>query len=129
MLVKPNTDEITLIHSMDTSIYTLNYNGFYSDYDKLYHVMELENEYLHNHKEECLHLCTLFYNTNVTSEVIERYIQQLLTYKDNIDKIAIVGIPVNERPVFRVKLVKEDRKPFHYQFFSSVKSAVEWLNR
>ncbi|MDO5293277.1 MAG: hypothetical protein Q4F05_11055 [bacterium] len=129
MLVKPSTKELTLIHSVDTSVYTLNYNSFYSDYDKLYHVMELENEYLKSHKEECIHLCTLFYNTNVTSEVIEQYIHQLLTYKDTIDKIAIVGIPVNERPVFRLKLVKEDRNPFHYQFFSSVKSALDWLNR
>lgn len=128
MLVKPNTIERNLIKNLDSSIYTLAYNGFYDDHASLFHVMDLENHCLAESKNDNMHVCTLFYNTNVTPFVVDHYIQQLLQYNDKIEKLAIVGIPVGERPVFRLKLAKEESNHFPYRFFLSVKEAEDWLS-
>lgn len=129
MLVKPNTIERKWINSLDSSIYTLAYNGFYEDRASLFHIMDLETHCLAESKNQNMHICTLFYNTNVTPFVVEHYIQQLLKYNDKIGKLAIVGIPVGERPVFRLKLAKEESNHFTYRFFLSVKEAEDWLNK
>ncbi len=127
MLARPNTIETKYIKQLDPSVHPLAFNGFFDDHTSLFHIMDLECKQLTALEQDHLTICTLFYNTNVTPTVIDQYIAQIHECNNKIAKLAIVGIPVGERPVFRLKLVKQEGLGFPYRFFSTVKEANDWL--
>lgn len=127
MLAKPSQSEFTLLHTADASIYTLAYNGFFKDYKALFHIMELQDMYLQTHSASSMKVCTLFYNTRITPEVMDRYIAQLGRHTDQFDTVAIVGVPVPERGIFRLKLKKSLARNMQFHFFYSVEEASQFL--
>lgn len=128
MLTRPSLSEFTLLHTPDTSIYTLAYNGFYEDHKSLFHIMELQDYYLDAHPDSSIKLCTLFYNTKIKSDVTEHYIAQIHKHDKKIKKLAIVGVPVNERAALRLRLKRTLSENVEFHFFHSIKEAGNFLS-
>ncbi len=129
MKTKPKEDYLSILSSVNVPIYNMEFNGFFKDYEKLYHVMELQAKYITAAKQNKLKICALFYNTDVTKEVIDHFLSLINTCNECIDRIAITGIPINERAIFLLKLKTSVRDFNSYQFFASTEDAVNWLNK
>lgn len=108
-------------------IYYLSYNGFYEDYRKLFHAMDLQNEYLASSDNSNLRLCVLFQNTSVTGEVLDKFIRSIIQIPYPVKQMAIVGLSLNVQALFLLKIKLNNIKLPPYQFFSSNKDALHYL--
>ncbi len=110
-------------------IYYVAYNSFYRDHKALFHVMNLQENYICRPFFSKRSICVSFHYTHVNNEVMRRFWDQLEKCKDYIDKVAIVGVPVNARAIFTVKSKYKGSELARFQFFTNTESAVHWLNK
>ena len=129
MLLRPKETYIERDYGDTKDIYYVAYNSFYHDQKALFHVMKLQQNYICRDSFNKRRVCVLFFYTDVTSEVINQLLEQLEQCRDHIDKVALIGVPVNAWAWFRVKAIRNGSELSPYQFFFNTRAALEWLRK
>ncbi len=129
MLLRAKETCIEQDNCTTNDIYYVAYNSFYRDHKALFHVMNLQQKYICRPSFIKRSICVSFHYTHVNNEVMNRFWKQLEQYKDYVDKVAIVGVPINAKAIFTVKskYMGSDLAP--YQFFANTEAAVRWLKK
>ena len=127
MLLRPKETYIERDYINTKDVYYVAYNSFYRDHKALFHVMKLQQNYILKPSFKKKSLCVLFFYTDITREVMDQFLEQLEQCRDNIDKVAIIGVPVNAWAWFRLMAKRKNCDLAPYQFFFNTKSAMEWL--
>lgn len=128
MLLRPKETYNTHDYSGSQNLYYIAYNSFYRDRKALLHVMNLQQNYICRPSFGKRPICILFFYTDVTSDVMSHLLDQMEECTEHMQKVAIVGVPVNARAWFHLKVKRYGKKLAPYQFFSDTKSAIQWLN-
>ena len=128
MLLRPKETHVVRDYNDIKDLYFVAYNSFYRDHKALSHVMKLQQDYICRPSFGKKSICVLFFYTDVTNEVMNQFLEQLEQCKDNIEKVAIVGVPVNSWAWFKLKAARKGSDLAPYQFFFNAKAALDWLH-
>lgn len=128
MLLRPKETLIDQDYGDAKDLYYVAYNSFYRDHKALLHVMNLQQNYMLRPSFGKRPICILFFYTDITTEIMDRLLEQMEECTEHMQKVAIVGVPVNARAWFRLKAKRHGKKLAPYQFFSNTKSAINWLH-
>ena len=109
----------------DGEIHCLKYGNKYKDYVKLYELMELEEEFIKQTNQK-LRIWIDLYKTNITEELLEKLVNNLLNINDNIKKLSFVGLSRINQWRLKRKLLKTNIE-FPISFYSDPEEAKTWL--
>ncbi len=129
MLLRPKETYIDNDYCDTKDIYYIAYNSFYHDHKALFHVMNLQQKYICKPSFTKRPVCVLFYYTDITCEVMKEFLDQMEKCEGHLEKVAVVGVPVNARVWYRLKARRRNSEIAPYQFFSNGKEALQWLNQ
>ena len=129
MLLRPKLIRIKQESKDTKDIYYVAYNSFYRDHKALFHVMKLQENYICKPSFDKKSICIQLTYTYVNNELMNRLLDQIEKCKDHLDKVAIVGVPVNERAYFTLKAKYKGSNLPPCQFFFNVDAANNWLHK
>lgn len=106
-------------------IHCLKYGSTYKDHAKLYDLMKCEEEFIQQTNKK-LRIWIDLYKTNITDELLEKLVVNLLNINEHIKKLSIVGLSrINQ---FRIKRKLSQRNiQFPVTFYSDPEEAKTWL--
>ncbi|WP_240479845.1 hypothetical protein [Paenibacillus wynnii] len=106
-------------------IHCLKYGSKFKDYERLFEVMRLEEEFIYQNNKK-LKIWIDLYETSITGEVLENLVNNLVNINDYIKKVSFVGLS----GVSKWRLKREIKKldiSYPVSFFSDPEEAKTWL--
>lgn len=129
MLIRPKETYTVPDYDDTKDLYYVAYNSFYRDHKALFHVMNLQTNYICRSSDTKKSIYVQFHNTDVTKEVMYQFSEHMEQCRDHVKKIAIVGVPVNAWAWFKLKTLRQGNDVAPYQFFHNTKAAMDWLHQ
>lgn len=106
-------------------IHCLKYGSKYKDYEKLYNVMRMEEEFI-NQTNKRLRIWIDLYETSTPKSVLQELIQNLDNIKERIIRVSFVGL--NGISKWRLKrMLRKFKVSYSISFYSDPEDAKTWL--
>lgn len=109
-------------------IHGLKYGSFYSEEERLFAVMDAEADFIRKRPAQRLRAWVDFYETVLSDEVLLHFAHNILSFQDQLIKLAVAGFSSGDRARLK-RLMKKEGLAFMVpvRFFDDPEDAKTWL--